>query len=249
MAAKDDNPDKQDLAEQVRRLEAKVRDLQSAPQPAGAAEPGVAEGVVAALGRLVPGLQKLIEVGSQMPEFHQQLAAIDEEIKRRFKDQPIRASAVTFARNLGRRGSPGLGLGLGIPPSVRRGQSQQGGADKAAAKPRGTYRRRPDEEAKLRVRLRPETPATLQVDVFDEGADLVMLAETPGLAAEQVTAVLESDSLLVIRIDDPRRGGSPGGGPPHRVELPCPVNGPPELSMGNGILKIRLSKKGQEEQP
>jgi HSP20 family molecular chaperone IbpA len=180
-------------------------------------------------------LHKLIEVGSQMPQFHQQLAAIDEEIKRKFKDQPIRASAVTFARTLERRPS------LGIPPSVRRGRLRQDGADKDAGlkKPRGGYRRRPDPK----VQLSPEAPATLHVDVFDEGQDVVVLAEAPGLAADRVTASLESDTLLVIRIDDPRRGG------PHRVELPCPVSGPPELSLGNGILKIRLSKKRPGGQP
>jgi len=227
MAAKKDEREKQDLIEQVRRLEQKVRDLESAAQAAG--EPGLAEGLVAALGRLVPGLQKLIEVGSQMPEFHQQLAAIDEEIKRKFKDQPLRSAAVTFARNLQRRTS------LGIPPSVRRSRLRQDGAERGAEKPRGGYRRRPDPK----VRLSPEAPATLHVDVFDEGRNVVVLAEAPGLAADRVTAALDGDSLLVIRIDDPRRRGL------HRVELPCPVGGQPEVSLGNGILKIRLSKKGR----
>jgi HSP20 family molecular chaperone IbpA len=229
MAAKDDGRDKQDLIEQVRRLEAKIRDLESSPQSAGAAEPGLAEGLVAALGRLVPGLAKLIEVGAQMPQFHQQLAAIDDEIKRKFKDQPIRASAVTFARNLERRAS------LGIPPSVRRSRSRPDSADSSAQKPRGGYRR----QTNPKVRLSPESPATLHVDVFDEGRDLVVLADAPGLAADRVTAALEGDSLLVITIDDPRRPGD------HRIALPSAVSGPPQVSLGNGILKIRLTKKGR----
>ena len=222
MPDKKDNPD---LLEQIRQLEQKVRQLESGSN--AGADPGLAKGLVTALGRLVPGLQKLIDVGSQMPEFQQQLAAIDDEIKRKFKEQPLRSAAVTFARNLQRRSS------MGIPPSVRKGRLKPDAAGKTADKPRGGYRRKIDPK----VRLTPETPSQLHADVFDEGRYVVVLAEAPGLAADHVTATLEGDSMLIVTIDDPRRAGC------HRIELPCPAAGEPQVSLGNGILKIRLSKE------
>jgi len=228
----------EELREQVRQLQESLRKLQKgAKEPRGKAE-GLAEGVVTALGKLVPGLGRLIETASQMPEFQQRLAAIDEEVKRKFKEQPLNRASLGIAGNLGRRQ-------LGIPPSVRRGRpgraASTGAGEAFCKKPsgkgvrRGKYRQpRPP-----KVHIRPETPAQLHVDVFDEGSKIVVLAEAPGLKAENITVSLEG-TVLLISVEAAHRGGL------QRIELPCEVAGKPEMSLSNGILNIQIRKAGKQ---
>jgi len=228
----------EELREQVRQLQESLRKLQKgAKEPRGKAE-GLAEGVVTALGKLVPGLGRLIETASQMPEFQQRLAAIDEEVKRKFKEQPLDRASLGIAGNLGRRQ-------LGIPPSVRRGRpgraASTGAGEAFCKKPsgkgvrRGKYRQpRPP-----KVHIRPETPAQLHVDVFDEGSKIVVLAEAPGLKAENITVSLEG-TVLLISVEAAHRGGL------QRIELPCEVAGKPEMSLSNGILNIQIRKAGKQ---
>jgi len=228
----------EELREQVRQLQESLRKLQKgAKEPRGKAE-GLAEGVVTALGKLVPGLGRLIETASQMPEFQQRLAAIDEEVKRKFKEQPLDRASLGIAGNVGRRQ-------LGIPPSVRRGRpgraASTGAGEAFCKKPsgkgvrRGKYRQpRPP-----KVHIRPETPAQLHVDVFDEGSKIVVLAEAPGLKAENITVSLEG-TVLLISVEAAHRGGL------QRIELPCEVAGKPEMSLSNGILNIQIRKAGKQ---
>ena len=96
-------------------MKEKVRKLEEGAAEAHGKTEGLAEGIVAALERMVPGLGRLIEAASQMPEFQQRLAAIDEEVKRKFKEQPLDRASLGIAGNVGRRR-------MGIPPSVRRGR-------------------------------------------------------------------------------------------------------------------------------
>jgi HSP20 family molecular chaperone IbpA len=231
----------EELREQVRQLQESLRKLQEgAKEPRGKAE-GLAEGVVTALGKLVPGLGRLIETASRMPEFQQRLAAIDEEVKRKFKEQPLDRASLGIAGNVGRRQ-------LGIPPSVRRGRpgraASTGAGEAFCKKPlgkdgrRGKYRQsRPPFLQK--VHISPETPAQLHVDVFDEGSKIVVLAEAPGLKAEDITVSLEG-TVLLISVEAAHRGGL------QRIELPCEVAGKPEMSLSNGILNIQIRKAGKQ---
>ena len=224
-------PSKEQLAEQVERLEKRLREARQAPEKTPVKEAGSAESLLASLGKMVPGLQKLIDMASQMPEFHERLASIDEEIKRKFKEQPLRQASLGIAHGLGHRQ-------MGIPPSVRRGRTTQGtsiGAggtrSAASASKRGGYHK----SGSPKLRITPESPAQLAVDVFDEGDRLVILAEAPGLMLEHIDVSLE-DTLLLIRVSAPGRAGI------QRVELPCEVVGQPEVSIAKGILKIHISK-------
>ena len=225
------------LAEQVKRLEARLRKLRSAPpdasEPAGGE--GVAEGVVTTLGKMVPGLQKLIGMASKMPEFHDRLASIDEEITSKFKEQPLRHASAGLAENLGRRQ-------IGIPPSVRRRRAARGGSVRPGTArssgkntPRGSYRK----PCAPKVHISPETPEQLPVDVFDEGDYLAVLAEAHGLKRKDITVSLE-DSMLEISIDAHHRKGS------QHVHLPCAVAGEPKVSLAKGILKIQMNKADTE---
>jgi hypothetical protein len=219
-------------------LKDKVRNLEEGAAGPHAKTEGLAEGIAAALGRIVPGLGGLIKSASQMPEFQQRLAAIDEEVKRKFKEQPLDRASLGIAGNLGHRQ-------LGIPPSVRRGQpgraASTGAGEAFGKKPsgkgvrRGKYR----QPQPPKVRISPETPAQLHVDVFDEGGKIVVLAEAPGLKAEDITVSLEG-TVLLISVEAAHRGGL------QRIELPCEVAGLPEMSLANGILNIQIRKAGKQ---
>jgi HSP20 family molecular chaperone IbpA len=225
----------EELREQVRQLQESLRKLQKgAKEPRGKAE-GLAEGVVTALGKLVPGLGRLIETASQMPEFQQRLAAIDEEVKRKFKEQPLDRASLGIAGNLGRRQ-------LGIPPSVRRGRpgrSASTGAGEGQPSGKGVRRGKYRQPRPPKVHISPETPAQLHVDVFDEGGKIVVLAEAPGLKAEDITVSLEG-TVLLVSVEAAHRGGL------QRIELPCEVVGKPEMSLSNGILNIQIRKAGKQ---
>ena len=227
---KSERTTREDLLGQIGRLEEKVRRLQEGGADSSVKTDGLAEGIAAALGKMVPGLGALIRTASAMPEFHERLAAIDEEIKRKFKDPSLRGASATVAGNVARRR-------MGIPPSVRRagagssstGPSRGGRAGKGT--PRGAYR----QPQPPKVHISPETPAQLPVDVFDEGGRIVILAEAPGLSAADIDVVLEG-TVLVLTVEAAHRKGV------QRIELPCEVVGPPEMTLTNGILNVHMKK-------
>jgi hypothetical protein len=220
-------------------LKEKIRKLEEGPAEAHGKTEGLAEGIAAALGRMVPGLGGLIKSASQMPEFQQRLAAIDEEVRRKFKEQPLDRASLGIAGNVSRRQ-------MGIPPSVRRGRPGRSASTGAGEgffceKPlgkggrRGKYRQpRPP-----KVHISPETPAQLPVDVFDEGSKIVVLAEAPGLKAQDITVSLEG-TVLLVSVEAPHRRGV------QRIELPCEVVGQPEMSLANGILSIQVRKANRQ---
>ena len=232
MAAK--KPTKEELAKQVRRLQKEVRELRQASSEPPARAEGVAEGIVADLGGMIPGLQKLIRIASEMPEFRQRLASIDEEIRRKFKEEPLRQVFREITSGVGRRP-------MGIPPGVRRGGrgrpvSTGTGRAWSSGKPLGRGKR--GKPGPPRVHISPETPGQLPVDVFDEGDHLMVLAEAPNLKRHQIHAALEGQALL-IAVDAPHRKCR------QRIELPCPVRGRPKVSLTNAILKVRLNKANE----
>jgi len=221
-------PTKEELAKEVSRLEKKLRELQEASSAKPGEAGGLAENVLSSLGKMVPGLENLIEIASQMPEFHERLASIDEQIKRKFKAQPLRRASSEIASGMGR------GV-MGIPPGVRRGQAgpARAGRRRSPGKPavRGKYRK-PEPP---KVRISPDMPEQLPVDVFDEDEHIVVLAEAHGLKREHVTVSVE-ENVLLISVDAPQRKGV------QRVEMPCEVDGKPKVSLAKGILKIQLNK-------
>jgi HSP20 family molecular chaperone IbpA len=170
-----------------------------------------------------------------MPEFQQRLAAIDEEVKRKFKEQPLHRASLGIAGNVSRRQ-------MGIPPSVRRGRpgrSASTGAGEGQLLGKDGRRGKHRQPRPPKVHISPETPAQLPVDVFDEGSKIVVLAEAPGLRAENITISLEG-TVLLISIEAAHRRGL------QRIELPCEVVGQPEMSLANGILNIHIRKASKQ---
>jgi HSP20 family molecular chaperone IbpA len=226
---------REELLEQVRQLEEKVRKLKEGAAEAHGKTEGLAQGIAAALGRMVPGLGGLIEAASQIPEFQERLAAIDEEVRRKFKEQPLGRASLGIAGNVSRRQ-------MGIPPAVRRGRpgrSASTGASEGQPLGKGGRRGKYRQPRPPKVHISPETPAQLPVDVFDEGSKIVVLAEAPGLKSEDITVSLEG-TVLVISVEAPHRRGV------QRIELPCEVVGQPEMSLANGILSIQVRKASRQ---
>jgi len=226
---------REQLLGEIRQLKEKVRKLEEGAEEAHGKTEGLAEGIAAALGRIVPGLGGLIKSASQMPEFHERLAAIDEEVKRKFKEQPLRSASLGMAGNLSRRQ-------MGIPPAVRRGRpgrSASAGAVEGQPLGKGGRRGKYRQPRPPKVHISPETPAQLPVDVFDEGAKIVVLAEAPGLSPEDITVSLEG-TVLVVSVEAPHRKGV------QRIELPCEVVGQAETSLANGILTIQVKKASRQ---
>jgi hypothetical protein len=233
-----EKPTQEELAEQVKRLKKEVRELRGASSEPPTRAEGVAEGVVADLGRMIPGLQTLIDAASQMPEFRRRLASIDEEIKRKFKEEPLRRVSGEVARGIGRP--------MGIPPGVRRGRmgpsaSARMGKVWSSSKPRVSEPRAlaTGRSGPPTVHISPQTPDQLPIDVFDEGDKLVVLAEYTGLKRRDIAVSLEG-AALVIAIDRPQ------GKSVQRVELPCEATGQPNVSLAKGILKIQVRKMDKQ---
>jgi HSP20 family molecular chaperone IbpA len=226
---------REELLGEIRQLKEKVRTLEEGAAEAHGKTEGLAEGIAAALGRIVPGLGGLIKSASQMPEFQQRLAAIDEEVKRKFKEQPLDRASLGIAGNVCRRQ-------MGIPPSVRRerpGRSASTGPGERQTLGEGGRRGKYRQPRPAKVHISPETPAQLPVDVFDEGSKIVVLAEAPGLKSEDITVSLEG-TILLISVEAPHRRGL------QRIELPCEVVGQPEMSLANGILNIQVRKASRQ---
>ena len=227
-----EKPTQEELAEQVKRLKKEVRELRGASSEPPTRAEGVAEGVVADLGKMIPGLQTLIDAASQMPEFRRRLASIDEEIKRKFKEEPLRRVSGEVTRGVGSRR-------IGIPPGVRRVRlgppvSARTGKVWSSSKPRAGDKY--GGSGPPTVHISPQTPDQLPIDVFDEGDKLVVLAEYSGLKRRDIAVSLEG-AALVIAIDRPQ------GKSVQRVELPCEVTGQPNVSLAKGILKIQVRKR------
>ncbi len=75
------------------------------------------------------------------------------------------------------------------------------------------------------------------IDVFDEGAHLIVIAELPGISEDKIKVELAGDILNLTASDKDRKYAK-------EILLPCQVK--PEsmkTAYKNGILEIRLEKK------
>jgi HSP20 family molecular chaperone IbpA len=104
----------------------------------------------------------------------------------------------------------------------------------------GGGQRRGPPGATARPRSRPATPDVQGareplIDCFDEGVDIVITAELPGVRADELDFKIDG-ALFVIRTTGTRRYHA-------AIDLPAPVVGAslvPELR--NGILSVRIRK-------
>ena len=100
--------DRLELLELIRQLKATVRTLEEGGAGGQGKPDGLAEGIATALGKMVPGLGKIIQTASQSPEFREKRSSIDEEVRRKLKEQPLgrASSGLTGGTNSRRIGIP-----------------------------------------------------------------------------------------------------------------------------------------------
>ncbi|MGA2670753.1 MAG: Hsp20/alpha crystallin family protein [Dehalococcoidia bacterium] len=73
-------------------------------------------------------------------------------------------------------------------------------------------------------------------DMFDEGNNLVIIAELPGVNEKDIEIEVKGDRLVLFARSQGRQY--------HKdIALPCPVKEKPSLTCKNGILKISLEKE------
>ena len=218
-----DKTDKKKTEEKLKQLEEKIKKLEEAKSggPEKNTSGGAAGGILQSVGNMIPGLGGLIENVSKLPAFQERLNKIDEELERKLRETPLKRVEPEVTGGVSRRA-------VGIPPGAR-------GSSKPST-PAGKIRKRkrPDQ------RLTAETPEKISADIFDEDDHIVVLAELPGIAEEDVAVTAQGRTLsIVVNAEGAERS--------QKVELPCAVQGEPQRSLNKGILKIQVEKADSDD--
>ena len=216
--------DENKTEEKLKHLEEKIKKLEEsqAEIPEKNASGGTAGGILRSIGNMIPGLGGLIENVSKSPAFQERLGKIDEELDRRLRETPL--------KRVGPEVTGGItGRPMGAPPGARgRGSST---VPTLGAK----VKRKPPDR-----RLAAEVPEEISADVFDEGPHVLVIAELPGVADEDVEVNVQGRTLsIVVNAEGAKRS--------REIELPCAVQGEPQRSLSKGILRIQLEKAGTDD--
>ncbi|MDA2925964.1 hypothetical protein MYX78_01825 [Acidobacteria bacterium AH-259-G07] len=97
--------EKEKYEERIRELEERIKELEAQSKKAAeeeseqATEEGAAAGILETLGKSF-GLSGLIKSVSKMPEFQDRLAEIDEELRKRLKETPLKRSGGRGVRGM-----------------------------------------------------------------------------------------------------------------------------------------------------
>ena len=220
----------EEIEQRIKQLEETIEKLsqakteQKAEPEQEAAEGSTAGEVLQSVGGMIPGLGGLINAVSKLPAFQERLAEVDEELQSKLGDKLGKAMShtqtkVTFGGNVRSLAPSGAG---------RRAKS----FTQAKPKPK-----RPQPE----TRMGTETPQ-LVVDLFDEQTEITALAVVPGVEEKDIQVNVEGQTLSVA-VDTPE------GPYQQQVELPAPVEGQPEWSLAKGVLKIKMNKKIETNEP
>ena len=214
-----DRTDDKKTEEKRKQLDEKGKRMEEteAERPEKNASGGAAGGILRHIGNMIPGLGGLIESVSKLPAFRERLDEIDEELDRKLRETPLKRVGPEVTSGVSKRP-------MGAPPDARsRGPS-------ATSTPVvKVKRKRPDQ------RLAAEAPEEISADVFDEGPHVLVIAELPGVAEEDVEVKTEGRTLSIIL-------NAEGAERSREVELPCDIQGKPQRSLNKGILRIQIEK-------
>lgn len=177
---------------------------------------GLAESVLGGLGNLIPGLGGLIDGLKKSDAFKERLASIDEELERRLKETPLkRTDTETGAGWTGRK----TGIPSGIPPSVaRQGTRSTSRIDTFTAG------HAPIDKGEREI----------PVDIFENGKEMRVIAELPGINEEDIRLELNEDTLTISASRANRNYYK-------NVELPRPSENIIGKIYNNGILEVTLN--------
>ena len=216
--------DKDTTEEKLKQIEDKIRKLEEAQgqSPAEGASGGAAGGILRSIGSMIPGPEGLIDNVSMSPAFQERLEEIIKELDRRLRETPLKRVEPHVSGGVSRRP-------MSIPPGAR------GCGSSATPTPRAKAKRKRREQ-----RLAGEPPEEISADVFDEGDHIVVIAELPGVAEEDVEVTLQGRKLSVIV-------SAKGATRDLEVELPCAVQGEPQRSLSKGILRVQIGKASADD--
>jgi HSP20 family protein len=102
---------------------------------------------------------------------------------------------------------------------------------------------RPEAQARGRRAAAPTRPEEVEptVDVFEEGDEVVVVADVPGAGADDVECTVRGDTLLLSSQAGARRRYK------KEVHLPAPVDSEGmRVTCRNGVLEARLKKRGEK---
>ncbi|MDI6815064.1 MAG: Hsp20/alpha crystallin family protein [Dehalococcoidales bacterium] len=201
--------------ERIRELEAKIKRLEEKLKEEKGEEEaeGIAGGLLREIGGMF-GLGGLIKGLEKSSAFKERLKAIDDEVERRLREEPLKRVGEERSRH----------------PYISRSFSVRTPAEEEPAfevKP-AVMKRVP--KAKWGEAVKEPT-----MDIFDEGDHLKVIVELPGVEEKDIKIDLTGDNLS-ISADTPYRKY-------HReVTLPGQPKGAMKTAYKNGILEIRLEK-------
>ncbi len=210
------------LEETIERL-SQAKPKQEAEPEQSATEGGTAAEVLQSVGGMIPGLGGLINAVSKMPAFQERLAEVDEELKSKLGDKMMSHmdTKVTFGGNV-----------RSMAPSGSGRRAKPFSQSKPKPKPK-----RPEPE----TRMGTEMPQLI-VDLFDEQKEITALAVVPGVEEKDIQVSVE-EQMLSVAVNTPE------GPYQQQVELPAPVEGEPRWSLAKGVLKIKMNKKIEKNEP
>ncbi len=89
-----------------------------------------------------------------------------------------------------------------------------------------------------REAVAPSLRKKVPVDIFDEGANLKVIAEFPGIEEKDIKTTVHN-KLLILSVQ------APGWNTYQEVTLPCQASNILNLTYKNGILQIIIGKNGE----
>jgi len=172
---------------------------------------------------IMPGLMGLVEGLTQTGPFQQRMKEIDEELKKRLKEEEGRGKRPHLDYSFSVR-TLHDGAISGRPPSVHGKQAP----------------RRPQQPRQVRVEKTDLAGEDRLVDIVEMTEELLVLVELRGLDEKDIHLDLLNDQVLLLLA---KRDGVEV----FRKEIPLPAPVAKKLSSDsrNGILTVRLRKKGR----
>ena len=210
------------IEEKLKQIEEKIKKLEETQRanPDKNESGGAAGGILRSIGNMIPGLGGPIDNVSKSPAFEERLGKINEELDRKLRETPLKRVGPEVSGGVSRRP-------MGIPPGAR------GQRSATPPTPGAKVKRKPPDQ-----RLAAEAPEEISADVFDEGDNIVVIAELPGVEEKDVEVTVHGRTLsIVVNAEGARRS--------REVEIACAVQGEPQHTLNKGILRIQIEKAGQ----
>ncbi len=180
---------------------------------------GVTQGALQGLGKIIPGFGELVKGLEKSEAFQERIKDFEADVERELE------KATALKRGPGARRSA-------IPPRNTLKRSGLGAREGIIPAKTGTKYNRPKPGKQARA---PLPKRELVAEILDEGANINVIAEMPGLTERTIETQIK-DNVLIIK------ARNQGQQYHEEIELPCPVEDSVNLTYRNGVLQIILNK-------